>query len=276
MPNATQSCSARQRAANRLPTELAILLTIAMHVALFYGFRMRQVAPGSELASRHEPRTVLLSPPTGGHRWEQDLHAWSRIADPTLLSLPNERYGFSRIRRDERERPVSPPPAYPFPTKPIAERDLPLIHLAHLPDSLGDTIRRNWALPNPTLPPPPEPAVLPEGVIWRLADGTPLARQPEVPLESLAQRLSEEPADRPTQIDLSRPGQRLRVRVRHSCGNAALDIAAVKALAGELRHCELSDTPDQAPTYLPAGTETVQIEVEWRRVPTAPVELQEN
>ena len=65
--------------------------------------------------------------------WERMLHIWARLADPTVMVLPDEQLGFSHVRRTKRALPETPVPEYGFQVALSKEGALPEIRLAAPP-----------------------------------------------------------------------------------------------------------------------------------------------
>jgi len=89
--------------------------------ALGYGLRLKP-APRLQESPQDSTRAVLLPPPTAAdiRTWERNLYDWAALRDPTLLVLPNERFGFSRERSARLEVPSAAVPDYEFALPPIA------------------------------------------------------------------------------------------------------------------------------------------------------------
>jgi hypothetical protein len=239
---------------------------------LWYSLRVGLPArvPESPQDSTH---CVLVPPPAAGvarGSWDAGLYDWVALRDPTLLVLPNERFGFSRERFARLEIPCAPIPPYEFTMAPVGQATPPAIVLRGPAEPLAERVAGSR---EPIRPPPPEPVVpvpLARGVFWRLPDGRLLSGLP-VPDERAVRAAvtPEAPVKAPTRLRVSR-GERLattRIQVLSSCGNTALDTWAVDALRRAVSEQELQDRlrPEgraQA-EYLPAPGSDTEVEVEW-------------
>ena len=247
----------------------ALLVTLFLHTAFLYGFKAR---PHGRPQPLHEtqPDCVFLSAPGAGAEWEGEIRAWCKLADPTLLSLPNESLGFSRVRRQERVLPYSDVPPYEYSSAFTPERPLPELALAEDPRPLADEISGTWeSFPAP-VPPDPVATALPEGIIWRLPDGTVLDGMPALPEDDVRVAMAEKMPTAPTRIEVCRDARRLRVRVRRPSGSPQLDLLLLRVVTqavGRLDRQEARGEPAEGVLY-PSGTGDIRTaEVEWRLLP---------
>jgi hypothetical protein len=228
-------------------------------------------------------RCVLVSPQgaAGIRAWERNLYDWAALRDPTLLVLPNERFGFSRERFAKLDIPCEPVPTYRFSMTAVGQTAPPAIALRGRPASLAERVA---GAGEPIRPPPPEPIVvvpLSRGIFWRLPDGRRLNGLPEPDERAVrAAQAQGTPAKSPTLLRVSR-GDRLattRVQVVSGCGNAGLDALAVGVLRRAVGLQELQDRlPPEGrarPEYVPAPGDETELQVEWSLgdavVPAAP------
>ncbi len=281
----------------RLCTELALLGTLLLYCVFSYAFR---IAPpeSRQVTVAEEPDCILLTPlsmissrsPEGA--WEREVHAWCLLADPTLMSLPNDRVGFGSVRSGERILPNTPIPLYECPVA-LDEETLPRSDplFAELP-SITDEIRGKWDAVKPQVPPAVPMLPLPRGVHWRWRDGRLLNDTPEIELAAAqaALRRGERPVG-PTVVEVDRSGEArhvgelgrihtregefARVRVRETCGNTLLDELVVVALRAKLLSQYRRSTEEGEPVaereYLPQPGKTLTFAVEWRLMPVETV-----
>ncbi len=209
----------------------ALLATALLFMVMAYGFEYNAPnVPEAPDEGRAQAAPIIMLPSgsaTGNEPWQRQLEAWITLRDPTLLSLPNDKHGFSEILRIGFERPFKRVPerdmtldlAQPMPTAPIR-----IAPQAADPVVLLDQAR--LAEP-PRLPQPLKSAPVPPGVYITDMDGDPFTRVPELQLAQVAQLGEAVPARRPTEITTMPHGRQLRVTVTRSSGNARLDQLAV-------------------------------------------------
>ena len=240
-------------------------------VGLWFSLRIGVPARVPE-SPQDSTRCVLVSPQgaAGMRAWEQNLYDWAALRDPTLLVLPNERFGFSRERFARLDIPCAPIPPYCFSMKPVGQTSPPALALRDTSASLAERVA---GAGEPIRPLPPEPTVvvpLSRGIFWRLPDGRLLSGL-SVPDEitvraALAQGA---PVKSPTVLRVSR-GERLataRVQVIGGCGNVELDALAVVVLRRAVGLQELQDRlPPEGRVraeYVPAPGGETELQVEW-------------
>ncbi len=217
-------------------------------------------------------RCVLVSPQgtAGIEAWERNLYDWADLRDPTLLVLPNERFGFSRERSAKLDIPCAPVPPYHFSMTPVGQTSPPPAPLRAAPPSLAERVA---GAGEPIRPLPPEPMVvlpLARGIFWSRLDGRLLSGLPTPDERALRTALAQGlPPKSPTRLRVSR-GERLamtRVQVAGECGNAALDALAADLLRRTVGLQELQDRlPPEGralPEYVPAPGGETEVQVEW-------------
>ena len=254
------------RVDSRRRTEIALLLALFFHVAFLYAFRIRPHAR-PDWPSTDSPECVFLSPPGEASEWEQEIRAWCELADPTLLSLPNESRGFSRVRRRERVLPYSGVPPYEYASAFAQERALAELPLSDEPRPMEAEVSRTWQGTPAPVPPEPPAKPLPDGIVWRLPGGTVLSGMPELPEEDVRAASAVTPPKAPTRLEVTRDQRRLRIRVRKPCGSPRLDLLLLKAVTREVRRLERQEElgkPAAGILYPPAPGDVRTVEVEWR------------
>ena len=137
--------------------------------AVYYGLRLTTVATATESA-QDSTCCVLLPPPEAAdiRTWERNLYDWAALRDPTLLVLPNERFGFSRERFAKLEIPSAAVPPYHFSMPPVRLEPPPPVVLCGRVASLPERVA---SAREPIRPPPVEPVLvepLPRVTFWRL------------------------------------------------------------------------------------------------------------
>lgn len=245
--------------------------TALICAGVYYGMGLRRPAPVQE-STQDLTRCVLVSPANAAdvRGWERNLYDWAALRDPTLLVLPNERFGFSRERAIKREVPCAPVPPYRFTMAPMGQTPPPPVPLCGPPAPLPARVA---AAGEPIRPAPVEPVVvepLPRGVFWRTLDGRLLSGLPAFADRQVQDAIAQGGAPKaPTSLRVSRGdrGSTLRVQVVDGSGNAGLDALAVVALrraVGQLETEERLAPQGRARSELlpPAGG-AVDLQVEW-------------
>lgn len=255
-----------------------LLWTALVCGALYYGVGVRPPPPRSE-SPQDVTRCVLVSPAGAAdiRAWERNLYDWAALRDPTLLVLPNERFGFSRERFTKLEIPCAATPPYRFTMAPVGQSPAPPLSLAAAPLSLAERVA---SVREPIRPPPVEPFVvipLERGVFWRTLDGAVPAGLPAFDEAQVrAAMAGEKPPERPTTLRLIR-GDRpasTRVQVVSGCGNEALDALAEKVLRRAAVEAQLpprqgGPTATAETGFLPPAGGEVELQVEWNLAPAA-------
>ena len=251
---------------SRRRAEIALLLALFFHVAFLYAFRIRPHGR-PQRPSTATPDCVFLSPPGEALEWEREIRAWCELADPTLLSLPNESRGFSRVRREERVLPYSDVPPYEYASAFAPERTFAELSLSDEPRPMEAEVSRAWQATPAPVPPEPPTKPLPDGIVWRLPDGTVLAGMPELPEDDVREASKATAPEAPTRVEITRDQRRLRIRVRRPCGSPELDLLLLKAVTREVRRLERQEELGKtvASVLYPSASGDVRtVEVEWR------------
>jgi len=251
--------------------------TLVFAVFLWYGFRLKP-PPDSPLPMTEIKGSSLLvaSPgqPGGLAEWERMLHTWARLADPTLLVLPDEELGFSRIRQVPRPLPETPIPEYRFAVALAEETEQPDIRLAAPRQELPDELRLRWRPAPPETREFPPLVPLPRAIVWHRPDGQVLEPMPELDLDAVRRAFAEGGRPRyPTRIEIQAGSSALptRVRVRRPSGNTALDLHVVAVLQRDVgaseRRQRFGGQDEARPIYLPPPGGSAIIEIEWSLFP---------
>lgn len=248
--------------------EVALLCALFLHVAFLYAFRIRPNERPQWTSSASTPDCVFLSPPGEASEWEREIRAWCSLADPTLLSLPNESRGFSRVRREERVLPYSAVPPYEYASSFAQEPAFPELALSDEPRPLQDEVSRTWRTTPAPVPADPPTTPLPDGIVWRLPGGTVLSGMPDLPEDDVRKASASTPPTGCTRLEVIRDQRRLRVRVRRPCGNSQLDLLLLATVTRAVRRLErqeeLGKTVADSVLYPSVPGDIRTVEVEWR------------
>jgi len=293
----TERRQRKQSAVDRLCTEGAFLGALVFHVALFYAFRIPPSSTNHTLPVTQPDATLIAPLRTGtsltgaAAALEKTIHAWCVLADPTLMSLPNDTVGFGLVRQNERALPVTEVPPYGYDVTPAAERPFPPVALTAPLPALDSEVAAKWTVADVRERPPTPVPNLPRQLIWRYTDGTLLTDVPKLDPAEIREAVTQTGVpQQPTRLQIHRAdasgpvavGQResfSRLRLRRSCGNARLDQLLVTALKRELLQLELQQKFRHEVTerpYFPTPGGTLTFEVEWRLMPTVSETPQES
>jgi hypothetical protein len=254
----------------------SLLATTLIALVLWFGFRVRPPRQAEEVAEHTSTCHFVgnWGPTRDLEPWEEVLHTWAKLADPTLMVLPDEQLGFSIVRQEKRVLPETPFPEYHFVVALAKEAELASIRLAAPRKDLPDEMRLRWPTASPEVLEVPKVVPLPKQLAWHQPDGTLLADMPNLDLSEIQQAIADGGRPRyPTRVEIQAgaPGIPTRVRVRRASGNTALDMHVVAALRQAIGRYELrakfldSATP---PRYLPAPGASAFLEIEWSLIPS--------
>lgn len=284
------------------PTPLRVRLqaagfTLLVLVALAVGFRTLPVAVSRPPPARPLAEVTMLPlVPVGEPQvqyFQQDLVHWLQLLHPTIMSIPTDldplfkdapagstlpgvgvtspvtssQVSFSKVRQHDFERPYHgpqaptdqveqvPPPVYPLPA---LTRDLPPV---------ADTLAADWLHRAPDLPAPSAPPVTPPpGVVITDLDGLAVPQVPPLATAQVLAATTTLTCHGPTVLAIAPEAAVVRVVLRVSCGNAALDQVAVdhlRRLVAQQAALAPPTTPDQREWLAAAHT----LVVHWRYVP---------
>ncbi len=264
----------REATWSRVLSLLGILCTLALHGALYYGFRLPPPQGQREQSAREGSCTFVgAAVQTPSMAWEQRMREWVELMDPSAAAKDDEIRGFSRVRRLVPPPPRTPVPAYAFDIQLEAETAQPPIRLSRPLPSLSEELRTTWVRVLPPLPAGPPPAAFPKGIIWRTPRGEMVTDGPPLELAAVKQAWSETDAPRrPTRVEISRDGEagQPRLRIRKSSGNTELDQVVLKALAKSVLPLALRARYQREETvrsYWPAPGGRREVEVDWAFLP---------
>lgn len=240
---------------------------------LYYGLRL-EPAPRLQESPQDSTRAVLLPPPTAAdiRTWERNLYEWAALRDPTLLVLPNERFGFSRERSARLDVPSAAVPAYRFTVTPIEPPALPALSLCGAAVPLRERLAGAVEPIQPAAVAALAAEPLPRVTFWRYPDGRMANGLPGFDAELHRAAWADGPLPRrPTGLSIRRGDRlaRLRVVVTEACGNPELDALAVGLLRRHLIAMVLpaAPAPEAAPEFFPVVGGEVELQVEWAAPP---------
>jgi hypothetical protein len=257
----------------RLLFWVALAAALSLHLLIFGPFRIRP----PETKGEAKPTTgVCVTFQPAGNPWERELAAFCDIRNPALLTEADPVHGFSQFLKTPPPTPYTStrqPPTTPAIQPPARFADAPAAPaLPPLPEAIG----RHWPANLPAENDAPERAALPAGMLWRFADGTPLAGPPTLPGEAVQAALADKAPAGPTRFEVVLPPrpQQSRLRLTDSCGNAALDRLALDGLTRRLREWErerLIRKPGRDLERFAEENHFIQtVEAEWRLTPSRP------
>jgi hypothetical protein len=270
--------AAKRRGADseRMAWLLAFVATTVIALLFWFGFRTRPPHE-AEKVSASQSACHYVNSWGGVHKlapWEEMLHVWAKLADPTLMVLPDEELGFSSVRQEKRVLPETPIPEYRFVVTLAKEADLTAIKLTAPSKELPDEMRLRWPVAPPEILEVPKVVPLPKRIVWHRPNGTILPDMPELDVAAIQKAIADNGHPRyPTRVEIQAASPEIpgRVRVRRASGNVGLDMYVVSALRRaigryELQDEHLDDVP--RPDYLPPPGGTALIEIEWSLLPS--------
>jgi len=277
MTKGKANVSMRNRIGSERRSWLLALACMALFLAVsWFGFRVAPPPPPPVVDSPTGSCHYVASPgdPGGLAEWEDMLHTWARLADPTLLVLPDEELGFSHVRQDKRDLPETPIPEYHFIVALAKEAAQPSIQLTAPREELPDELRQRWPVAMPESSDIPPVVPLPKAIVWHRPDGVVLATMPVLDLATVRQAIADSGRPRyPTRLEITTgdSASPTRIRVRRASGNTALDLYVVTVLrrdVGAFERRQRFEHDDTRPVYLPPAGQTAVIEVEWSLIPS--------
>ncbi|MCK5804578.1 MAG: hypothetical protein KAI66_17205 [Lentisphaeria bacterium] len=254
----------------RLCLLFAILGTLIFHSALFYMIGTKPPTY-TETTEADQGGCILLSPEELGkiYRWERNLHMWYRLADPTVLVLPNDSLGFSSVRLRSRDLPDTPLPPHEFDVTLPAEQPFSTFALTNPFLPIDEEIRTRWNNAQAPLPLEKPLTSLPRGLFWRRLDGTLVQQAPTLDVAAVRTAIAEgETPKFPTRMHVTRgrQGHETRIRIQRASGNPQLDKLAITALRQAVAKRERAELYRETPApciYLPPPGQEITLEVEW-------------
>ncbi len=261
-----------QQIPNRLFTELAVFVTLLLHVVILTTFRISATAKPDDV-QKQEPDCFLLPPREyKSFRWEKKLWWWTRMKDPAVLARPDEEVGFSSVRTAPLSWPYTAPSSYRFTSEITSEPTFGDIKLVRRSLTLADKIGASLPIVDVNVPRIPTNLNISRDVVWRESDGRILPSSPsfEGGREKVDKLIREASLKSPTRLEIIRANGFIRTRIRESSGSPELDQLALKALKRELREVT-ENVPgsvgtEKKPFYVPEKGGEKRLEVEWRLI----------
>lgn len=249
----------------RTITALGLLLALLLHYGLT---RALNLLPRHDSGAVREDtaQVTTVEAENGWYRWEVEMAAWAEIADPTLISLPQYALGFSIADTETVVKPEQPIPEYDPDRNLRAEGERREVEFPTRALTVASIGGPRLGVPKMAVESPPRPA-LPRIIMWRNADGNEVPQMPRRLPNGLAEVAAKKPPTEITQVEIVRLQDRVRVRLRQSCGNDILDrfavrLVAKKAVAEEGQVALRNRKPDAL--LLPPKQDFMTIEVDWR------------
>ncbi len=252
----------------RFLCEIALAAALCLHVLVFGLLYVRP--PQARAGEKDAADDCISFRADNGGQWERQLAALCDLRNPALLAEADPAHGFSIFLNEPPPTPVTPlnqPPPEPsrqparfYPVHPAAESLPPMT----------DAIGRHWPATLPAERSPVRSAALPARVLWRFADGTPMAAPPAPDEEAVRKAAADKAPTGPVrfEIRLAAPPLQARLLLVDSCGNAKLDELALQALNRRMCRWERAHVAHLAdpdlPRFTPENGSTQIIEAEWR------------
>lgn len=238
---------------------LAVLITVAAHLILYFIFT---VPKPSETKTAPDLKKVVFLPldEMPDSPAMTNLFRWLEYGDPTLISKPNQKHGFSSIYRVSGLRAPEPDLGY---------GNLQIQSKANIrkfeeikidKESLGTELSKISNYKPAPIPPPPykiqkkNPAEYP---CWRKDDGENLP-QLFVNVDDIRKKIQLLHPEGKTVLKVTFYSNEFqpRPKIHSSCGNRELDSAAIDALIAKSALLPSSDRKTEEPCY---------IEIEWQK-----------
>ena len=246
----------------KAPVRLAVAVAaVALGNVLLFSI-VRMEPPEQKVRHRTWPKVYLFpmdEPPATSV--QENLLGWMDLLDPTVLSLPSERRGFSRVRKGEFVRPLMAPQAWELT---VAQADLPTVKEVPLTAADENVLGQAAALAAtapPDLPPRARyrPPQMEPGVYWTGASGELLAEPPAIQLAEMPQGIS---VVGPTRLRAVVGKTHIRATVTESCGDRRLDLKSLEAMQKWL-----GPDPKRLPKEAQVSGGIVALSVQWRWLP---------
>ena len=248
----------------------AIVVVAAVYAAIIFGLRIESSAKAIDSNLEPDLGDVVFLPverhvPPWQMKWQQHVLAWIDLLDPTIISLPNQTYGFSQIRNMEFERPFADFERMAFAGRYAQRPTPPSLQLTLGVDDLLQYMERSRRMIPPAMAGTQqqvESRAL--GIVWtdengRTVDGLPVLDLGAYGIDLTVMRRT----TGPTRIRVSPYYDQFRVRLIRSCGDTDLDAAAVT----HLRRLFSSDNKNQTVLARKASPwlgEDSRFDVHWR------------
>jgi hypothetical protein len=255
-PSTTRA--AAEAAAVRRNYVYAIVITAALFLVLGSPFEYEVTAGGTPARSTVRVHSLPDPPMAETAVWQQQLLAWSELWDPTALALPSADHGFSQIRHAEFQRTPEPPPAAVPAAATIRLPAFAPLRLNAPPPPLAAAVQQAQRLSNSALPQEPAAPDWGKTAVIATLGGVALPALPA--LVPTADDVRAAPVSAPTTVSIESRRSAVRIRVVASCGNSALDQAAI-------RHLRQHYLPQSFDLPTAAAVEVTAVQFHWRYVP---------
>ena len=195
--------------------------------------------------------------------WQRNLIASLDLLDPTVLSLPNPRYGFSVVRNLEFERPIEDFKPDKIKLQYSPRPPLSKILFNNSTTTLVDIVRfkgindLDGAMPTPILYQKYDPFAY-----WTKESGDIVESIPPIPSEEIERLDDGTTVDGPTFLSVSIERDFARIRIVDSSGNKQLDELAISYLRRHLMK-QLWAAQTEIDSEISTNDENVLV-VHWR------------
>ncbi len=238
---------------------LAVILAAAIHLVIFSIFSVKE-KEGTKSASEMKKVVFLPLDAMPDSPVKRNFLYWLDYGDPTLVSKPNQRHGFSSVYAVSGLR--TPEPDIMFSVSEVSG-DSKLKSFEEIDVGREDPaqeVARSWDYRPPSIPPPVNgirKAAPAEYPVWRDGDGRSLPQFFSKTEDILKKAASLNPA-KTTVLKVSFYGKDFfpRAKIAASCGNQELDAAAVEAFIAKNALLPEENRKTDEPCY---------IEIEWQR-----------
>ena len=212
---------------------IATILASGFYGILFVLFNFETKVKATEGKNYRNLADVIMLPleknPTVP--WQESLIASLELLDPTIMSLPNASYGFSKVRSLEFERPVREHTPFQLEIEYSPHIHNSSLVFTELIEDLLRAINVNNTLESATtLRKESSWPSLDSSVYWTDVNGTVLEHFPLVSLEQSIDGEERIATSGPTELHVIFQDDLIRVKVISSCGNPKLDELAVNSL----------------------------------------------
>lgn len=236
---------------------LAVLVTVAAHLALYFIFILPKP---SESAVAPDLKKVVFLPldKMPDSPVMTNLIRWLEYGDPTLISKPSRKHGFSSVYHVSGLRPPEPDLAYGILQNQSGINMFQEIRFDREP--LGTELFKASNYRSAPVPQPPfkvQKKNPPEYPCWRKDDGE-LLPQLFTNTDEIRKKIQSLRPDGKTVLNVTFYGSEFqpRPKIHVSCGNRELDSMAVDTLIAKTALLSSSDRKTDEPCY---------IEIEWQK-----------
>ncbi|MBN4074165.1 hypothetical protein JYT61_01240 [bacterium AH-315-E10] len=120
-----------QHRLNRFLTYVySTLFALCIYGLLFYLFKLDNSQLQKQSETKRGRAYIAFIQDTELNSYAHNIYSWGRVLDPTLMSIPNHKTGFSEVRQFDFTKPVEPLTPYAFDLPLITKEILPAIPFA--------------------------------------------------------------------------------------------------------------------------------------------------